>query len=161
MHIAMHAFAKITLFFCAGAILVAAHKSLISEMRGLGYKMPITMAAFFVASLGIIGIPPGGGTWSKWYLLVGTLDTHQWIVMAVLMVSSLLNIAYLLPIPIRAFLPLRQDPSARFEMKEAPLPSLIAICVTAAGSVILFLYPQPLYELASQILAHPGISHAQ
>lgn len=161
MHIAMHAFAKITLFFCAGAVLVAAHKTQISQMRGLGYQMPITMAAFFIASLSIIGVPPGGGTWSKWFLLVGTMETQQWIIMAVLLVSSLLNIAYLLPIPIRAFFRGDQTSPAQFTIKEAPLASLIALCVTTAGCVVLFVYPQPLYELASAVLETPGMNHGK
>lgn len=156
MHIAMHAFGKITLFFCAGAILVAAHKSKISEMHGLGRQMPITMAAFFIASLSIIGVPPAGGTWSKWFLLMGTMEAEQWILMAVLMISSLLNIAYLLPIPFRAFFPGDAAPSAGIGIKEAPLPSLIALCITAVGSVVLFVYPQPLYDLARAILVIPG-----
>src|SRR5690606_34699480 len=105
MHIAMHAFGKITLFFCAGAILVAAHKTEISQMQGLGRRMPLTMAAFFIGSLSIIGIPPAGGTWSKWFLLMGTLEAHQWVLMGALMLSTLLNIAYLLPIPLRGFFP--------------------------------------------------------
>ena len=165
MHIATHAFGKITLFFCAGAILVAAHKSKISEMRGLGRQMPITMAAFFIASLGIIGVPPTGGTWSKWYLLMGTMEAEQWILMTVLMISSLLNIAYLLPIPIRAFFPGDTAPSSditsNFTIKEAPLPSLIALSVTCVASVILFVYPQPLYELATSILETTGVAHGQ
>ena len=160
MHIGMHAFGKITLFFCAGAILVAAHKSKISEMRGLGRQMPITMAAFFIASLSIIGVPPTGGTWSKWFLLMGTMEAQQWILMAVLMISSLLNIAYLLPIPFRAFFPGTktgtETSSGHVGIKEAPLPSLIALCITTLGCVILFVYPQPLYELAKAILATPG-----
>jgi len=156
MHIAMHAFGKITLFFCAGAILVAAHKSKVSEMHGLGRQMPITMAAFFIASLSIIGVPPAGGTWSKWFLLMGAMEAEQWILMAVLMISSLLNIAYLLPISFRAFFPGAGSPPVNAEIKEAPLPSLIALCVTTAGCVVLFVYPQPLYELARTILAMPG-----
>ena len=56
MHIAMHAFGKITLFFCAGAIMVASHKTEISDMRGLGKQMPVTMIAFFIGSLSIIGV---------------------------------------------------------------------------------------------------------
>ena len=152
MHIATHAFGKITLFFCAGAILVAAHKSNISEMRGLGRQMPITMVAFFVASLSIIGIPPTGGTWSKWFLLLGTLETEQYILMVILMLSSLLNIAYLLPIPFHAFF--SGDKSASTGVKEAPLPSLIALGITTIGCVVLFIYPQPVYELAAAILAH-------
>ena len=156
MHIGMHAFAKITLFFCAGAILVAAHKSKISEMRGLGRQMPITMAAFFIASLSIIGVPPAGGTWSKWFLLMGTMEAEQWILMAVLMVSSLLNIAYLLPIPFRAFFPGSETAAFNSGVKEAPLASLIALCITSVGCVTLFVYPQPLYDLAKAILAVPG-----
>jgi len=153
MHIATHAFGKITLFFCAGAILVAAHKSKISEMRGLGKQMPITMAAFFIASLSIIGVPPTGGTWSKWYLLMGTMEAEQHILMGILMISSLLNIAYLLPIPFHAFFSADKLSSSGGGIKEAPLPSLIALCVTTVGCVILFVYPQPLYELAKAILA--------
>jgi multicomponent Na+:H+ antiporter subunit D len=81
MHIAMHAFGKITLFFCAGAIMVAAHKTEISQMRGLGRQMPFTMVAFFIGSLSIIGLPPTGGTWSKWYLMIGAVDTERWLIM--------------------------------------------------------------------------------
>jgi len=159
MHIAMHAFAKITLFFCAGAILVAANKSKISEMRGLGHQMPITMAAFFIASLSIIGVPPAGGTWSKWFLLMGTVETQQWVLIAVLMSSSLLNIAYLLPISIRAFLPVNELTSNETTIKEAPLPALFALCITTTVCVVLFVYPQPLYELATTILIMPGIDY--
>ena len=158
MHIATHAFGKITLFFCAGAILVAAHKSKISEMRGLGRQMPITMAAFFIASLSIIGVPPTGGTWSKWYLLMGTIETEQLLLMGILMISSLLNIAYLLPIPFHAFFSADKMSSSSTGIKEAPLPSLIALCITAIGCVILFVYPQPLFELAKAILTAQGIN---
>ena len=151
MHIAMHAFGKITLFFCAGAIMVAAHKTEISEMRGLGRRMPFTMVAFFIGSLSIIGLPPAGGTWSKWYLMVGALDTGHWIIMAALMLSSLLNIAYLLPIPLRAFMG-GDHHSGPVEIKEAPWPSLVALGITALGCIVLFFFTQPLFELASAIL---------
>ncbi|MGB1263056.1 MAG: monovalent cation/H+ antiporter subunit D family protein [Cognaticolwellia sp.] len=167
MHIATHAFGKITLFFCAGAILVAAHKSQISEMRGLGRQMPFTMMAFFIASLSIIGVPPTGGTWSKWFLLMGTMESQQWILMSVLMLSSLLNIAYLLPIPFHAFFSsaltqAQNNPASyeqkfsREEIKEAPFASLIAIGITTLGCLILFIYPQPLFALSAAILAGRG-----
>lgn len=152
MHIAMHAFGKITLFFCAGAILVAAHKSKISEMHGLGWQMPITFIAFFIGSLSIIGVPPTGGTWSKWFLLVGTLDSGQWFLMATLMISSLLNIAYLLPIPFRAFVPREKMSLEGVKVKEAPIASLLALSLTAVICLVLFVYPQPLYELANSIM---------
>jgi multicomponent Na+:H+ antiporter subunit D len=161
MHIATHAFGKITLFFCAGAILVSLHKSNISEMRGIAKQMPLTMCAFFIASLSIIGVPPAAGTWSKWFLLMGTLEAEQYYLMMVLMISSLLNIAYLLPLPIHAFFPnitfnkstSTPQVSAATELKEAPLPSLIAILVTSSACIILFVYPQPLLALAKSILS--------
>ena len=151
MHIAMHAFGKITLFFCAGAILVASHESEISRMRGLGRQMPWTMVAFFIASLSIIGLPPTGGTWSKWYLMLGSLHADQLALMAVLMLSSLLNIAYLLPIPLRGFL--SAPVSGHEGHREAPLACLLAIGVTSLMCLLLFFRPQPLYELIAPLMA--------
>ena len=152
MHIAMHAFGKITLFFCAGAILVATHKTDISQMRGLGRRMPITMVAFLIGALSIIGLPPLGGTWSKWYLVLGTLETGDMVLLSVLMVSTLLNIAYLLPIPVRAFFDKDTD-GDEGGIREAPIPCVVALVITAAGSVALFLNPEPLYALMSQVVA--------
>ena len=74
VHIANHAFSKITLFFCAGAIYVATHKKDISQMSGLGHVMPLTFSAFAVASLSMIGVPPVAGFVSKWYLVIGSLE---------------------------------------------------------------------------------------
>jgi len=71
LHMAVHAFGKITLFFCAGALFVATGKTHISQMVGLGRRMPLTMLAFLMGSLSVIGLPPLGGFWSKWNLLLG------------------------------------------------------------------------------------------
>jgi len=152
MHIAMHAFGKITLFFCAGAILVSLHKTRVSELRGIGWQMPITMLAFLIGTISIIGLPPGGGTWSKWYLLTGALDADQIAIMGVLMVSSLLNIVYLMPIPVLAFMPVAKEGEARPSVQEAPWPSLLALSFTALMCLFLFVYPQPLFQLASAIV---------
>lgn len=153
VHIAMHAVGKITLFFCAGAILVAAHKSEISQMRGLGRQMPFTMAAFFIGALSIIGLPPTGGTWSKWLLLSATLDAGELAMMGVLLISSLLNIVYLLPIPLRAFFPADGRADESWQIKEAPLPSLIAIGITSVACVALFIWPDFLVALANGIFS--------
>lgn len=153
LHIAMHAFGKITLFFCAGAILVAVHKSEISQMRGLARQMPFTMAAFFIGSLSIIGLPPTGGMWSKWYLMLGALEAEMLVLMVVLMVSSLLNIAYLLSIPVRAFFPGNAEESAgSVAIKEAPLPSLLAIGFTSLACIALFFWPNIFLELAQALI---------
>ena len=149
MHIAMHAFAKITLFFAAGAIFVATHKKLVSELNGLGRAMPITFAAFFIGTLSIIGLPPFGGMWSKWYLGLGAAETAQLLLLAVLMVSSLLNIVYLLPIPIRAFFSKPDSGEHYTEIAEAPKTMLLAMTITSTACIILFFYPDPLYQLAN------------
>jgi multicomponent Na+:H+ antiporter subunit D len=148
LHITMHAFAKITLFFAAGAILVAAHKTDISDMGGLGRTMPVTFGAFLIASLSIIGLPPFGGMWSKWYLGMGAVETGQWLLLSVLLVSSLLNIAYLLPVPVKAFFGKTSDGSSSTEIREAPPSCLIAMIITSAACLLLFFYPDPFYELA-------------
>ena len=150
MHIVMHAFGKITLFFCAGAILVVSQKTKVSEMAGLGPQMPVTMISFMVGALSVIGLPPLGGMWSKWYLALGTIEAEAYILLIVLMLSSLLTIVYLLPIPLRAFFCGASAPSK--ERHEAPLPCLIAMVVTAVGSVLLFIFPQYLYDLLIQLI---------
>ena len=147
MHILMHAFGKITLFFCAGAIYVAAHKTEISDMRGLGRAMPITMTAFLIGALSVIGVPPLGGSWSKWYLALGALDASQILLVAVLMVSSLLNIAYLIPIPIRAFFSKPADGSDPPAFHEAPAFCVAALSFTALGCIVLFFLADEVYRL--------------
>jgi len=147
LHILMHAFGKITLFFCAGAILVAAHKTQVSDMRGLGRAMPVTMGAFFVASLCIIGLPPGGGLWSKWLLALATVEAGAFVLLAVLLISSLLNIAYLLPIPLRAFFSDGDNPNHGDGIREAPMFCLVAIVITTAGCIALFLWPDAAQRL--------------
>ncbi len=154
MHIAMHAFGKITLFFAAGAVLVAAHEKDISRMHGLGRTMPITFGAFFVGSLSIIGLPPAGGSWSKWFLGMGTLEAGQVGLLAVLMVSSLLGLYYLLEVPVKAFFFEPPADAHRPEgIKEAPVPAVIAMVVTATATVALFFWPDVWYELMSMVVA--------
>jgi multicomponent Na+:H+ antiporter subunit D len=154
LHILMHAFGKITLFFCAGAIIITAHKEKVSEMRGIGRAMPLTMFAFLLGSLSIIGLPPFGGSWSKWYLMLGALDAGMIALMAVFMISSLLNIAYLLPIVVRAYFPGRAPTAFDDGLSEAPLLCLIPLLFTALAGVALFAYPDPFYRLLMQ-LAEP------
>ena len=145
MHIAMHAFGKITLFFCAGAFLVAVHKSEVSQLDGIGRRMPWTVGAFFVGSLSVIGLPPAGGAWSKWYLALGA-TAEQPLMMGVYMLSSLLSLAYLMPIVARGFfrpLPAAASGNAEREHWLCILPPVL----TAAGCVVLFFFPEPILNL--------------
>ena len=121
-------------------------------MDGLGRTMPITYTAMFIGCLSVIGLPPTGGMWSKWYLALGTLNADQWLMLAVLMLSTLLNVAYLLPIPIRGFIcGAKREDGTRESFKEAPLPSVLALSLTALGCVAVFFYAQPLYLMMASI----------
>jgi len=151
MQLVAHALGKITLFMCAGAIYAASGKKNISQMAGLGRVMPFTFAAFLLGALSIIGIPPTGGAWSKWFLMMGAADTGQYVMISVWMLSSLLSIAYLIPIVARGFfLPLyeeadRPQPQGReisviklSRMREAPIWCVLPACCTAVLSVLVY-----------------------
>ena len=148
LHIAMHAFGKITLFFCAGAIFVATGRKNISEMAGIGKRMPITMGAFFIGSLSVIGLPPCGGFISKWYLVLGTLEADQIPMLIVLLTSSLLNAAYFFPIVYKAFFCSPEQSLFENKVEEAPLWCLVPLSFTAIASIVLFFFPQPFLSLA-------------
>jgi len=153
MHIAMHAFGKITLFFCAGAIYTAHHLTEISDMKGIGRVMPVTTGCFLIASLSIIGLPPCGGAWSKWFLGLGALEADKIAVLVIYLVSSLLNVAYLLPIAIRGFVDApTHDALKGGRIKEAPVACVAPIVVTAAGCLVLFLFPDLVYQFSSIIM---------
>ena len=152
MHIAMHAMGKITLFMCAGAIYVKYHKTEISQMQGLGRAMPITFAAFLIGSLSIIGLPPLGGSWPKFLLMVGAVDADHLIIIGVLMMSSLLNVAYLLPIVGRAFfLPAPEGTPTKFA--EAPVLVWLPPALTAIGCIVLFFYAGTIQQFLSPIVS--------
>jgi multicomponent Na+:H+ antiporter subunit D len=153
IHIAAHAFGKITLFFAAGSIYTAAHKTKVSELDGIGRKMPWTMAAFTIGTISMIGLPPAGGFISKWYLMQGAWTAESKFAIAVLLTSTLLNAAYFLPIVYRAFFRKPPEPEHHddhghghghddhHDHGEAPLPIVIALTCTAAATVALFIYP--------------------
>ncbi len=162
MQIAMHAVGKITLFFCAGAIYVATHKTEISELDGLGRHMPWTFAAFFVGALSIIGLPPFGGMWAKWWLILGALDAGKTFVLVVLIASSLLNVLYLLPIFLRGvFMPERKATSvgaaaAGHEIEDGLERKywlvVLPPCFTAFLCLVMFFLSGPIAELIKPIV---------
>ena len=150
--IAAHALGKMTLFMCAGAIATAAHRKYISEMRGLGRAMPFTFTAYIIGACSIIGLPPLAGTWPKFLLMLSSVETGDLILIVVLILSSLLNIVYLLPPAVRAFMdpPPGEEPEG---IQEAPAACLVPACFTAIGCLVLFFmmgdlirYLEPLVE---------------
>ncbi len=142
LQIAAHAAGKMTLFMCAGAIYVATGMTNISDMRGLGRKMPIVFIAFFVAALSIIGIPPLAGGWPKYELMQGAINGGEPFVLAVLIGSSLLNIIYLLPIPILALMPPPGTPEPKPFKRAggAPFLTVAAPVFTASLCVVIFFF---------------------
>ena len=150
MHIAAHAFGKITLFFAAGAIYTAAHKTEVSQLDGIGRRMPWTMGAFAVGSLSMIGVPPTVGFTSKWFILQGAIQAEQFVAIAVIIVSTLLNAAYFLPIVHAAFFRVPPD-GDHADHGEAPLAIVIALTATAMATVLLFFLPDLPLGLAWQL----------
>lgn len=160
LQIAAHAAGKITLFMCAGAIYVATGLNNISDMRGLGRKMPLVFIAFFLASLSIIGIPPLAGSWPKYELMQGAVDGGFDWVPAVLIISSLLNIAYLLPIPILALMP-PPGTKAPKEFKRpggAPWLTVAAPLFTAGVCIVLFFFIDPVGDFLAPAFATVAIA---
>ncbi len=156
LHIVMHAFGKITLFFCAGAILVAAHKTQVSQLDGIGRRMPWTLGAFTVGAMSMIGLPPAAGFVSKWYLMLGSLSGEHYFALFVLILVTLLNAAYFVPIVYAAFFRAPKEDAHHghgdHEHGEAPLTMVVAIVLTAAMTVGLFFYPDPALELVQQLV---------
>ena len=151
IHIVNHAFSKITLFFCAGAIYIAAHKKYISEMSGLGRTMPFTFGAFAVASLSMIGAPPVAGFVSKWYLLVGSMEAHQVGILLILIASTVLNVGYFAPVTYKAFFGKRPGGAAETGIKEAPLSMLIPLLIAVTISVIIGIYPNFMMQFVRMV----------
>lgn len=154
LHIAAHAVGKITLFFAAGSIYTAAHKTEVSQLDGIGRRMPWTMAAFSIAALSMIGLPPAAGFVSKWYMLSGAMAAQHWVAVGVIVLSTLLNAGYFLPIIYRAFFVApAPDDAAHPAHGEAPLPMVIALTTTAVATVALFFFPDVPLALARQLIA--------
>ncbi len=151
VHIVAHAFGKITLFFCAGAIYVAAKKTRIDQLRGIGHRMPWTMMAFAIAALSMIGVPPTAGFVSKWYIIGGAFQADNYFVLAVLMVSTGLNAAYFLPIVFRAFFR-REDHVPEQPHGEAPWPMVAALTFTAAATILFFIFNAPVIDIEARML---------
>lgn len=154
IHISNHAFAKITLFFCAGSLYVCAHKTEVSQLDGIAKKMPWTMAAFTIGALGMIGVPLVGGFVTKWYLLLGALEKGSIEILSLLLLSSLLNAGYFLPIIYRAYFrnfPEFPHGEHHHDIKENPFMA-VTLTITAILSIIGGLYPDLIVTLAKEVL---------
>jgi multicomponent Na+:H+ antiporter subunit D len=152
IHLAVHAVSKITLFFSAGAIQATHHVTAVSDLDGMGRKMPWTMGGFTIGALSMIGVPPTAGFLGKWFILVAAVGQRQWFAVGVVVVSTLLNAGYFLPIVYRAFRRPAKDGHAaphgdHHGGGEARWPMVVSIGATAAATLLLFIFPDVPYRL--------------
>jgi multicomponent Na+:H+ antiporter subunit D len=158
LHLVGHAFAKITLFFAVGSVYLASGRTAVSELRGIGRQMRWTMGAFVIGALSIVGLPPTVGFIAKYFLFLGAADAGQWLVIAVLAVSTVLSGGYYLRVMRVALLespaPLLAggsggDPSVLPKPSITESPALVVgpLVVTAAVTLLLGIAPGPLLEL--------------
>ncbi len=153
LYIPFHGFMKITLFMCAGAIFVKTGKERVSELDGIGSRMPLTMAAFSIASAGLVGIPPVCGFISKWYLCAGAYQSGDVLFLFVFLLSALLDAAYLFPVVYRAFF--KTIGAEKSQIREAPLSMVIPLALTALLSILFFFSPDlffNFYSLAERVI---------
>ena len=150
VHIVAHAFGKITLFFAAGAFYVAAKKTELSQLRGIGRRMPFTTLALSIGALSMIGVPPTGGFVSKWYILAGAFQANNLVAVFTIIASTVLNAAYFLPILYMAWF--EREPEGAKEHGEAPTTMVVALMLTATLTLAFFFFNGPVIELEAQVV---------
>jgi multicomponent Na+:H+ antiporter subunit D len=150
VHIVAHAFGKITLFFAAGAIYTASKKTELHQLKGIGARMPWTMAAFTIGALSMIGVPPLAGFVSKWFILAGAFESDNYVAIFTIILSTVLNAAYFLPVIFAAWF--AQEAPGGKDHGEAPWPAVLALCVTAALTLAFFFFNQPVLDLEAQLV---------
>jgi|TARA_R110002111_G_scaffold84660_3_gene132893 multicomponent Na+:H+ antiporter subunit D len=157
LHIVAHAFGKVTLFFAAGSIYTASHKTNISQLNGIGYRMPWTMAAFTIGAISMIGLPPTAGFLSKWYMLQGAFQQEQVFAVLIIIASTLLNAAYFIPIIYTAWFKKEGQESGELVVHgEAPKAIVFALMTTASLTLLLFFFPDVPLQLAMSLIGeHP------
>jgi len=141
LHILNDSFMMLALFLVVGAIMYRSGKREIPQLRYLHRRMPFTMAVFVLAALSVIGIPPTCGFFSKWYLILGAIDASQWVFVAVLLVSSLLNVILFFRVIEHAYLEPDEEHAGggselAITIEEAPLTMLVPILIAGAGIMV-------------------------
>lgn len=157
MHIVFHSVAKDALFMCAGAVIYKTHSTLVSQLKGIGKRMPVVMWCFTIASLSLVGIPPLSGFTSKWFLAMGSLESgcgpFSYIGPVILLISAFLTAGYLLTISIQAFLPGADFDYEGLEGCEPNKLMTVPLIILAAAAVLFGIFPAPLETFFSAIAA--------
>jgi len=151
LHMVAHAFGKITLFFAAGAIYVAAKKTELAQLAGIGRRMPFTVAAFTIGAFSMIGVPPTGGFVSKWNILAGAFQSDNYAAIMTLIISTGLTAMYFLPVVYSMWFG-REVQGPIPDHGEAPKPIVIALMTTAALTILFFFFNGPVKAMEQQVL---------
>ena len=157
-HMLFHAVNKITLFFCAGAIYYRTHREYVYELEGYGRVMPVTLAAFTLTGLGLMGVPPLTGFVSKWLLGTAALDTGLelgWLGAGALILSALLTALYLMTVIYPAYMPRRLDAHITHKPVERRDPNLLMtgpLALLCAAAVVMALQARPLVALVARLV---------
>lgn len=149
LHLINHAVIKITLFFCAGAIMYCTGKTEIGQIKGIGKYMPTTMWCFAISSISLIGIPPTNGFVSKWFLALGGLAEGKIVFPAILLLSALLTAMYLLPVVTAAFF--KKGDNIILLKKGAPKKMLIPIVSITIITILLGIFPNTILLFVQEI----------
>lgn len=157
LHVLFHSVAKSLLFMSAGSVIHQSGKTKVSELRGIGRQMPVTLACFTLGSLSLVGIPPFAGFFSKWYLANGSLASEipvfGWLGPVVLLLSALLTAGYLFPIAVQGFLPGKAYDRNPEKKCEAGLTMTIPMMILAALALLLGVFSTGIIEFVSQLAA--------
>ena len=136
------------LFLALGAIAYSAGSTTVENMKGLGKAMPLTMAAFVVGALSLIGVPLTVGFISKWYLILASLEKGYWPLTIIILVSSLIAVVYIGRVIEKAYF--QQRPEGSAPVSEAPMSLLIPTWTLIAANVYFGIQPQLSTELATR-----------
>lgn len=150
LHIITHAMGKITLFMCAGNIYTTTQKKKISEMERIGHIVPITLIAFGIGAFSIIGLPPLAGAWSKWILMDAAAEIKHYVIIAVLIISTLLNIVYLTPVFAKPLFKEKMENDDR-KIENTPILCIIPPCLTAIGCLLIFIFANDITEYIAPV----------
>lgn len=157
LHMVAHALIKNVLFLSAGSVIYKTHKTFVTQLKGIGKEMPITMWCFTLASIALVGIPPTSGFESKWYLAIGALNSEigafRYIGPAVLLTSAFLTAGYLLTIMAKAFFPGDDYPYEKMVKTEANAYMTVPMIVLTVLAVGVGIFAQPLIQAFSSIAA--------
>ena len=157
LHVLFHSVAKSLLFMGAGSIIHQTGKTKVSDLRGVGRQMPVTVGCFALGSLSLVGIPPFAGFFSKWYLANGAIasgmEVFGWLGPVVLLLSALLTAGYLFPIPIQGFLPGKGYDKNPGKKCEAGLKMTIPMMILAVLALLLGVFSSGIIAFVSEVTA--------